>query len=528
MSTTLSSATAAAKAAQAELTAPVAANRTVAVNDSGNGGNGKTKAAAKPAADTRSEGNKPQASAKPAPDQSGNASANANAATTAAAQPDARSSAAQAAAQALADAAPVVAPLFSQLLNLADVAVGADDGSDAAAPADADDATGSGSATAGSVLPAMVTSLLNVPVIPQQQQAAPVAGAGGDAASVDAISATATLNNSATRLNLAAAGVAVNPAAQAAANVATNVGAAPSADDAAAAAAAALAAAQESAAPVAVPASQNTYAQAANPAAAAAARQLQADTGTGDSGATTGTERQAPVADTGALPLPTAIVGAPLKEAWVNGVRIVTRAADNAAANAANTGSATAAAAPAGATVAAAGDERSFTLAGTGTGSAVAASGQAAGAPAAPAGSAVTLAGTPEQWQQPLRQALGDRLQLQLQRNSEQAVIRLEPPNMGSIEISIRHSAGALQVSLSASNSEVLRQLNTIGDSVRQDLSNRQFTDVAVTVSSSRAQADQGGQGGRNGQQRPQDDGRTPGRALNEDDSTATFAMTGE
>jgi flagellar hook-length control protein FliK len=99
---------------------------------------------------------------------------------------------------------------------------------------------------------------------------------------------------------------------------------------------------------------------------------------------------------------------------------------------------------------------------------------------------------------------------------------------MGSIEISIRHSAGALQVSLSASNSEVLRQLNTIGDSVRQDLSNRQFTDVAVTVSSSRAQADQGGQGGRNGQQRSQDDGRTPGRALNEDDSTATFAMTGE
>jgi flagellar hook-length control protein FliK len=116
---------------------------------------------------------------------------------------------------------------------------------------------------------------------------------------------------------------------------------------------------------------------------------------------------------------------------------------------------------------------------------------------------------------------------VQLQRNNEQAVIRLEPPNMGSIEISIRHSAGALQVNLSANNSEVLRQLNTIGDSVRQDLSNRQFSDVAVTVSSSRAQA-QADQGGRNGQQRSQDDGRTPGRALNEDDSTATFAMTGE
>jgi flagellar hook-length control protein FliK len=105
-------------------------------------------------------------------------------------------------------------------------------------------------------------------------------------------------------------------------------------------------------------------------------------------------------------------------------------------------------------------------------------------------------------------------------------MIRLEPPNMGSIEISIRHSAGALQVNLTASNSEVVRQLNTIGDSVRQDLSTRQFADVAVTVSSSRAQAQSdGGAAGRGGQQRNQDEGRTPGRALTEDETTSTFAM---
>ena len=75
----------------------------------------------------------------------------------------------------------------------------------------------------------------------------------------------------------------------------------------------------------------------------------------------------------------------------------------------------------------------------------------------------------------------------------------------------------------------MVRQLNTIGDSVRQDLSNKQFTEVAVTVSSSRAQSqnDQGGQNGRNGQQRDES-GRTPGRALSDDDSNATFAMTGE
>ncbi|TFW23595.1 flagellar hook-length control protein FliK, partial [Duganella callida] len=151
---------------------------------------------------------------------------------------------------------------------------------------------------------------------------------------------------------------------------------------------------------------------------------------------------------------------------------------------------------------------------------------QSAAPVAGQAATTVKLAGAPEQWQQPLRDALGDRLQLQLQRNNDHAVIRLEPPNMGAIEISIRHSAGALQVNLSANNSEVVRQLNTISDGVRQDLNSRQqFADVAVTVSSSRAQAqaDQNGQGNR--QQREQD-GRAPGRALAEDDTTATFAMT--
>lgn len=103
-------------------------------------------------------------------------------------------------------------------------------------------------------------------------------------------------------------------------------------------------------------------------------------------------------------------------------------------------------------------------------------------ASAAPADT-LKLPGNPAQWQQPLREALGDRLQMQLGRNSEQAVIRLDPPMLGRIEISIRHEAGALQVNMSASNNEVLRQLHGIGDGLRQDLSHRQYTEVAVTVS---------------------------------------------
>jgi flagellar hook-length control protein FliK len=144
-----------------------------------------------------------------------------------------------------------------------------------------------------------------------------------------------------------------------------------------------------------------------------------------------------------------------------------------------------------------------------------------------PAGDTIKLSGNPEQWQQPLRSALGDRLQLQMQRNSEQAVIRLDPPNLGSIEISIRHSAGALQVNLSASNSEVLRQLNNIGDSMRQDLSQRQFSEVAVNVSSSAGRNLADGSGG--GRHERQQQERGPGRALDEgNEASTTFAMLSE
>jgi flagellar hook-length control protein FliK len=147
------------------------------------------------------------------------------------------------------------------------------------------------------------------------------------------------------------------------------------------------------------------------------------------------------------------------------------------------------------------------------------------------AAATVKLPGSPDQWQQPLRDALGDRLQLQVQRNSEQATIRLDPPNLGRIDISIRHSAGALQVNLSASNNEVLRQLNAIGDNVRQDLSQRQYTDVAVTVSATPRGQQQGyadgGQGGR--QQGREQQQRAPGRALSDDEqSSGAFAMSSD
>ncbi len=166
-------------------------------------------------------------------------------------------------------------------------------------------------------------------------------------------------------------------------------------------------------------------------------------------------------------------------------------------------------------------------------------------APAAPSvpvrdGGTLTLSGPPTAWRQSLQEALGERLNLQLTKNAEQAVIRLEPPMLGRVEISIRHSAGALEVNITATHSEVLRQLNTVGDNLRSDLAGRQYTDVSVNISQAtpRAQAAaQGGAGfgagsgadsqGRSQKNEDQEE-RTPGAALAEaHQSTTAFSLSG-
>ena len=151
-------------------------------------------------------------------------------------------------------------------------------------------------------------------------------------------------------------------------------------------------------------------------------------------------------------------------------------------------------------------------------------------APAAPGADTIKLNGPAQQWQEPLREALGERLQTQIGRNSEHATIRLEPPMLGRIDISIRHTAGTLQVNVTASNSEVLRQLQGIGENMRSDLAQRQYTDVAVNISatprSPAAQAFADGDARGQRQSGRQNDDAEPGRALSDGSTAATtYAM---
>ncbi|MYM83941.1 flagellar hook-length control protein FliK [Duganella sp. FT50W] len=519
MSTTLSSATAAAKTAQADLIAPVAANPASALAAGGRGA--ATVANAKPsnnsAGTAASTGNdKAQGGQSPA-----------------AAQPAARDNntapsapvAQQAANTANVANVAAAAPLFAQLLNVAGVTTAVNDDSTDTDTGDgkqsgSDDATVADSAATGNVLPAMITSMLNVAPPAQPAQTA----ADAETVRVDAVSAAANLNASATRLNLAAASVAVMPpATEAVAAPVTPAPATVAANSAALANAATRELDNEQAPPSPAPARVDSGAAAVLTSA----------------GVRLPVSEQQPKTAAPAQPAiaakQTAQSDANLPSASPAPVPANYAAAPSSAPRTTDSATPAPAPAPAAVSVAAASttvatDDGNNKLPGaTATVSHLNVV-QTATPAAGQASATVKLAGTPEQWQQPLREALGDRLQVQLQRNNDHAVIRLEPPNMGAIEISIRHSAGTLQVNLSASNSEVVRQLNTISDGVRQDLSSRQFAEVSVSVSSARtqaqAQADQGQ--GRNGQQRGQDDARTPGRALSDDDSTATFAMTGE
>jgi flagellar hook-length control protein FliK len=123
-----------------------------------------------------------------------------------------------------------------------------------------------------------------------------------------------------------------------------------------------------------------------------------------------------------------------------------------------------------------------------------------------------------------LVQALGEHLQVQIARGSENAVIRLDPPSLGSIEITIRHEAGAIQVHLSAGNGDVLSQLQGIGAALRQDLIQRHQGEISVQVSDGSGNAQERQRQANAGQEEP---GQALQDAAGEESATFTLARHG-
>ncbi|MCQ4297146.1 flagellar hook-length control protein FliK [Pseudomonas stutzeri] len=99
-------------------------------------------------------------------------------------------------------------------------------------------------------------------------------------------------------------------------------------------------------------------------------------------------------------------------------------------------------------------------------------------------------------WGEQMLHALREHVEIQLQQRQQSATIRLDPPELGSMEIHLSHESGRLTVQLSAAHADVARLLQQTSDRLRQELVAQHFVQVNVQVGAD-------GQSGRQGQSQP-------------------------
>ncbi|WP_343550796.1 flagellar hook-length control protein FliK [Pantoea sp.] len=88
-----------------------------------------------------------------------------------------------------------------------------------------------------------------------------------------------------------------------------------------------------------------------------------------------------------------------------------------------------------------------------------------------------------------LREALGEHLQTQIDLRSQKATIRLDPPNLGKLDISLHYEGGKLQVQIQAAQPEIYRALQQVSQELRSALVEQ--NQVAVNVQISQQQGEQ-------------------------------------
>jgi flagellar hook-length control protein FliK len=112
-------------------------------------------------------------------------------------------------------------------------------------------------------------------------------------------------------------------------------------------------------------------------------------------------------------------------------------------------------------------------------------------APAQATDRALKLQAPEAKWGEQMLHALRENVDMQIQQKIQSATIRLDPPELGSLEILLSHESGRLNVQLSAANADVARLLQQSSDRLRQELVGQHFVQVNVQVG-----ADSGGQQG--------------------------------
>lgn len=111
--------------------------------------------------------------------------------------------------------------------------------------------------------------------------------------------------------------------------------------------------------------------------------------------------------------------------------------------------------------------------------------------PAQAADRALKLQAPEAKWGEQMLHALRENVDLQIQQKIQSATIRLDPPELGSMEIMLSHESGRLNVQLTAANIDVARLLQQTSDRLRQELVGQHFVQVNVQVG-----ADSSGQQG--------------------------------
>lgn len=101
-------------------------------------------------------------------------------------------------------------------------------------------------------------------------------------------------------------------------------------------------------------------------------------------------------------------------------------------------------------------------------------------------------------WGEQMLHALRKNVELQLQQRVQSANIRLDPPELGSLEIFLSHESGRLSVQISAANGDVARLLQQTSERLRQELVEQNYLQVSVEVAADGQQGQQ-----EDGQQRP-------------------------
>lgn len=122
-------------------------------------------------------------------------------------------------------------------------------------------------------------------------------------------------------------------------------------------------------------------------------------------------------------------------------------------------------------------------VAGVGVAPAAMAQAASAAAPVTPGERALNLAQVPQaQWGERMIGALRDSVELQFRNGLQQATIRLDPAELGRVEIQLSHESGRLQVQIQAGQADVVRLLQQTSERLRQELVGQTFVDVSVQV----------------------------------------------